>query len=73
MIWHFWASLPKALTEILSNSEYQCFCSSIESAIKELQAAGYDVPDYPDEPKNAEEEAIKAQYSKNWVLPLTPY
>merc|ERR1719228_3055609 len=32
--------------------------------IAELQAKGYNVPDYPANPKNAEEEAIKATYSK---------
>ena len=32
--------------------------------IAELQAKGYDVPDYPANPKNAEEEAIKAVYAK---------
>ncbi len=34
------------------------------AAIKELQAKGYNLPDYPAEPKNAEEEAIKARYDK---------
>lgn len=34
-----------------------------------LQARGYDVPDYPANPKNAEEEVIKAVYAK--VVPLT--
>jgi len=32
--------------------------------IAELQAKGYNVPDYPANPKNAEEEAIKATYAK---------
>merc|ERR1712079_798546 len=32
--------------------------------IAELQAKGYDVPNYPANPQNAEEEAIKATYSK---------
>ena len=31
--------------------------------IKELREKGYDIPLYPSEPKNAEEEAIKAKYS----------
>jgi len=44
----------------------------LKGAIKELQAAGYDVPDYPDEPKNAEEEAIKAKYSKNLGSAVNP-
>merc|ERR1712088_1221066 len=32
--------------------------------IAELQAKGYNVPDYPADPKTPEEEAIKATYSK---------
>jgi len=32
--------------------------------IAELQAKGYNVPDYPANPQNAEEEAIKATYAK---------
>ena len=31
----------------------------LHAAIKELQAQGYDIPDFPHEPPNAEEEAIK--------------
>jgi isocitrate dehydrogenase len=33
-------------------------------AIKELQGQGYVLPDYPDEPKNPEEKAIRARYAK---------
>ena len=33
-------------------------------AIKELQAHGYQVPDYPLEPKNDAEKAIQARYAK---------
>ncbi|MDK7374184.1 NADP-dependent isocitrate dehydrogenase [Weeksella virosa] len=36
----------------------------LEGAIAELQAKGYAVPNYPAEPKNEEEKAIKAQYAK---------
>ena len=32
--------------------------------IAELQAKGYNVPNYPANPQNADEEAIKATYSK---------
>ena len=35
----------------------------LEAAIKELQANGYALPDYPAEPQNEAEEAIKAQYA----------
>ncbi|UZJ45721.1 NADP-dependent isocitrate dehydrogenase [Marinimicrobium sp. C6131] len=36
----------------------------LKAAIKELQKQGYDLPDYPDEPKNDEEKAVKAKYDK---------
>ncbi len=36
----------------------------LNAAIKELQALGYDIPDYPAEPANDEEQAIKARYAK---------
>ncbi|MEN9772134.1 MAG: hypothetical protein RJA58_777, partial [Pseudomonadota bacterium] len=34
------------------------------AAIKELQAKGFKVPDFPDDPKTEEEKAIAARYSK---------
>ena len=34
------------------------------AAIKELQAQGYDIPDFPEEPQNDEEKSIKARYAK---------
>jgi len=36
----------------------------LKAAITELQEKGYDLPDYPEEPKNAEEKAIKTKYAK---------
>ena len=36
----------------------------LQAAIKELQAKGYKLPDYPADPKTDEEKAIKARYSK---------
>ena len=36
----------------------------LTAAIKELQAQGYNVPDYPAEPKNEAEQAVKARYAK---------
>ncbi|QSX39383.1 NADP-dependent isocitrate dehydrogenase [Shewanella cyperi] len=36
----------------------------LKACIKELQAKGYDIPNYPDEPKNDEEKAIQARYDK---------
>ena len=36
----------------------------LKSAIKELQAQGYPLPDYPDEPKDERERDFKARYDK---------
>ncbi|MFP2994310.1 NADP-dependent isocitrate dehydrogenase [Spongiivirga sp. MCCC 1A20706] len=36
----------------------------LKAAIKELQENGYALPNYPDEPENAEEENIKKRYDK---------
>ncbi|MEM7112781.1 MAG: NADP-dependent isocitrate dehydrogenase [Chloroflexota bacterium] len=36
----------------------------LKAAIQELQANGYDIPDYPEEPENEAEAAIKTRYAK---------
>lgn len=36
----------------------------LTAAIKELQDDGYDIPDFPEEPKTAEEKEIRARYAK---------
>lgn len=36
----------------------------LKAAIKEMRDQGYSLPDYPDEPKNPEEKAIRARYGK---------
>src|SRR5262245_56966191 len=36
----------------------------LKEAIRELQQQGYSVPDYPEDPKNDEEKAIKTRYAK---------
>jgi isocitrate dehydrogenase len=36
----------------------------LKVAIKELQEQGYAIPDYPDDPKNDAEKAIRARYAK---------
>ncbi len=38
--------------------------TQLKEAIKELQEKGYDIPDYPEEPKNEEEEALKTKFAK---------
>ena len=36
----------------------------LKATIAELQSQGYDIPNFPEDPANAEEEAIKAKYAK---------
>ncbi|SEF80406.1 NADP-dependent isocitrate dehydrogenase [Algoriphagus boritolerans] len=36
----------------------------LKAAIKELQAQGYSLPDYPEEPKTEEEKTVKGKYDK---------
>tara|TARA_R110001592_G_scaffold260282_1_gene524737 strand:- start:64606 stop:66855 length:2250 start_codon:yes stop_codon:yes gene_type:complete len=36
----------------------------LQEAIAELKSQGYDIPDYPEAPKTAEDEAIKTRYAK---------
>ena len=36
----------------------------LKAAIKELQSHGYKLPNYPDEPENEDEKAIKSRYDK---------
>jgi isocitrate dehydrogenase len=36
----------------------------LTAAIRELQAAGYDIPDFPEEPSNDREREIRARYAK---------
>jgi len=38
--------------------------AQLKAAVKELQEKGYKVPDYPDEPKNDAEKAIKDRYAR---------
>ncbi len=35
----------------------------LQAAIKELQENGYDIPDYPEEPKNDEEKTLQARFA----------
>ncbi|OQX96035.1 isocitrate dehydrogenase (NADP(+)) [candidate division KSB1 bacterium 4572_119] len=36
----------------------------LQAAIKELQEKGYDIPDYPEEPKDDKEKALQARFAK---------
>lgn len=56
------ATTPEA--NIIKLPNISASIPQLKAAIKELQSKGYALPDYPEEPKTAEEEAIKAQYAK---------
>ena len=51
-------------TNIIKLPNISASVGQLTACIKELQAKGYALPDYPDAPKNDEEKAIKARYSK---------
>lgn len=44
----------------------------LKAAIVELQANGYAVPDYPDDPNNDQEKEINARYAKNLGSAVNP-
>ena len=44
----------------------------LKAAIKELQAQGYPLPDYPEEPKDAAEKDIKARYDRTKGSAVNP-
>ena len=65
--------VPDALTElgelartpeanIIKLPNISASVPQLKAAVKELQDAGYDIPDYPDEPSTAEEKAARAAY-----------
>ncbi|WP_244828857.1 NADP-dependent isocitrate dehydrogenase [Caballeronia sp. TF1N1] len=51
-------------TNIIKLPNISASLHQLISAIKELQSKGYKLPDYPEEPKNDEEKAIRQRYSK---------
>ncbi|BBU30171.1 isocitrate dehydrogenase, NADP-dependent [Burkholderia sp. THE68] len=51
-------------TNIIKLPNISASLHQLTSAIKELQSKGYKLPDYPEEPKNDEEQAIRARYGK---------
>ena len=44
----------------------------LKAAIRELQAQGHALPDYPDEPKNDEEKDVRARYAKAMGSAVNP-
>ncbi|WP_448952862.1 NADP-dependent isocitrate dehydrogenase [Labrys neptuniae] len=51
-------------TNIIKLPNISASVAQLMTAIKELQAKGYKVPDYPENPKSDEEKAIRARYAK---------
>ena len=56
------ATKPEA--NIIKLPNISASAPQLDAAISELQKHGFAVPNYPAEPKNKEEEAIKAKYAK---------
>lgn len=56
------ATTPEA--NIIKLPNISASVPQLKAAIAELQAKGYAVPDYPEEPKSDEEKAIKSRYAK---------
>ncbi|SFK52207.1 NADP-dependent isocitrate dehydrogenase [Methylophaga sulfidovorans] len=51
-------------TNIIKLPNISASIPQLKNAIKELQSKGYDLPDYPEVPKNPAEQAIKDRYAK---------
>ena len=51
-------------TNIIKLPNISASVPQLLTAIKELQAKGYNIPNFPDDPKTDEEKAIRARYSK---------
>jgi len=56
------ATTPEA--NIIKLPNISASVPQLKAAIAELKAKGYAVPDFPEEPRNDEEKAIKAKYAK---------
>ncbi len=56
------AKTPEA--NIIKLPNISASVSQLKAAIKELQEQGYDLPNYPDEPKTDEEREARARYDK---------
>ncbi len=56
------ATLPEA--NIIKLPNISASIPQLKAAIAELQAQGFDIPDYPDEPQTLEEKDIRARYDR---------
>ncbi len=52
-------------TNIIKLPNISASVPQLHAAIKELQSKGYNLPDYPGEPKTDEEKAIKERYGQH--------
>ncbi len=50
-------------TNIIKLPNISASVPQLQSAIKELQEKGYDIPDYPEEPKTEEEKALRERFA----------
>lgn len=57
-----YVNLPEA--NVIKLPNISASVPQIKAAIKELQSQGYNLPNYPDDPKTEEEKQIKAKYDK---------
>ena len=51
-------------TNIIKLPNISASVSQIKEAIAELQSKGYKIPDFPDDPKTDEEQALRRRYGK---------
>ena len=59
-------------TNIIKLPNISASVHQLIGAIKELQARGYAIPDFPESPKTDEEKAIRARYSKSLGSAVNP-
>ncbi|MEO5607004.1 MAG: NADP-dependent isocitrate dehydrogenase, partial [Polaromonas sp.] len=51
-------------TNIIKLPNISASVGQLTVAIKELQSKGFNIPDYPEKPKNDEEKAVRARYAR---------